>query len=435
MTKRLGYCLTLGALAAMGYVAGTGQALAQSGIDVPTRDTDIGIGETVTSRARPETDALGARVGSFVVLPKLRVDEVFNDNIFAAETGAQSDFITVIAPSLSVQSDWGNHQLRLDGSGNIGQHADNSRENYEDYRFGASGRVDVTRQTKVRARAGYRVGHEERSSPDIGAALDPTVFDVISANLEGSHRFNRVTLALGGIFDQYSFDNNVTGTGVFINNKDRDRRQTEGYLRASYEIAPQYSAFVRGSYNVRDYDSAVDDNGLNRDSDGYAVVAGASIDFGGITFGDFYAGYLTQMYDDPSLKTASGPVFGADLTWNVTRLTTVTGTVSTSVRETTAREVATGRQASGRLFTTAGVAVDHELTRSVLIGANVSASLDDFKGISREDKIYRAGATAKYLINRYANVGGEYHFRMRSSNVATAEFNENVFLLRLQVQY
>src|SRR3990172_373312 len=108
------------------------------------------------------------------------------------------------------------------------------------------------------------------------------------------------------------------------------------------------------------------------------------------------------------------------------------GTSSTEVRETTVRDPATGQIASGRLFTTAGLAVDHELLRNLLIGADVSASIDDFKGISREDQIFRAGASAKYLLNRYANVGGEYRFRMRTSDVASAEFTDNIFMLRVQ---
>jgi hypothetical protein len=71
----------------------------------------------------------------------------------------------------------------------------------------------------------------------------------------------------------------------------------------------------------------------------------------------------------------------------------------------------------------------------VLLGANLSASQDDFQGINRTDKIYRAGVSAKYLINRYANIGGEYRLRMRNSDASGADFTENQFLLRLRVQY
>jgi len=73
--------------------------------------------------------------------------------------------------------------------------------------------------------------------------------------------------------------------------------------------------------------------------------------------------------------------------------------------------------------------------RNVLLGADISASQDDFEGIDRSDEIYRASVDAKYLLNRYASIGGTYSYRMRNSDVGTSEFTENVFFLRLLVQY
>ena len=424
-----------GILIASSHLTFGGAAMAQTGIEVPTRDTSISRGETVTNRPRPDFDPLGVRAGSFIILPSVGLQEEYSDNIFSTETGEQGDFITTVSPQLSVQSDWNNHMLRFDGGADVAIYSDNDSENFEDYRFGAGGRVDVTRQTKIRPRVAYRQGHTDRSSPNDAGGVEPTIFDVLSAGLEGSHTFNRLSVTLGGAFDQYDYDDVATGGGGTINNDDRDRDDIEGSVRLGYEFSPNYEGFVRGAYNVRNYDSAVDDNGVNRDSDGVEIVAGVGIDFGGITFGDFFAGYRSQDYDDPLLDTASGPVVGADITWNVTQLTTVTGTVSREIRESTTLDPVTGNFASGRFFSTVGVAVDHELRRNVLLGATVSASQDDFQGIDRTDDVYRAGLSAKYLINRYANVGGEYRLRVRESDAAGADFTENQFLLRLRVQY
>lgn len=435
MNKRLARSILPGVLLVSGVVAFAGEALAQAGIEVPTRITDIRRGETVNNRPRPDFDPLGVRVGSFVVLPRLRLDGAFDDNIFATSTGEKSDFITTASPNVVLQSDWNNHMLRLQSGADIGRYIDNTAEDFEDYRFSANGRVDVTRRAKIRGGAGYRREHVKRSSPDDVSGVEPTIYDVLSANLEGSQVFNRVGVTVGGTFDRYNYDDVAAAGGATINNDDRDRDQIEGSVKVSYEVTPQYNAFVRGAYNVRNYDAAVDDNGVNRDSDGYDVVVGVSLDFGGITFGDFYAGYLSQNYDDPLLNTVNGPVVGADVTWNVTPLTTVVGSVSRVVRESTTRDATTGAFASGRFFTTVGVSVDHELMRNVLLGADISASQDDFEGIDRSDEIYRASVDAKYLLNRYASIGGTYSYRMRNSDVGTSEFTENVFFLRLLVQY
>src|SRR3546814_5981286 len=105
-------------------------------------------------------------------------------------------------------------------------------------------------------------------------------------------------------------------------------------LRGGYEIMPSYEAFLRVTYNQRDYDSNVDDAGFNRDSDGYEAVAGVALDLSGVTFGDVYAGYMSQDYDDPALQDVDGPVVGAGVTWNPTALTSARLDVSRSEEHT-----------------------------------------------------------------------------------------------------
>lgn len=408
--------------------------LAQSGIEVPSRVVTVQRGRTVLERERPELDPLGIRVGSFILSPSLSVHQEYNDNIFATETDTESDFITRILPELSLRSDWNNHSLAFFGSGNIGRYWDNSAEDFEDFNVGTSGRLDVRRDTWVRARAEYQDRHEERSSPDDVGGDEPTEYNVSIGRLEGFHRLNRLSFTLGGAIERFDFDDVGTSLGTTINNDDRDRDEYEASLRVGYELVPSYEAFVRGAYLIRDYDSGTDDAGRDRDSDGFEVVAGVSIDFGGITFGDFFAGYRQQEYDDPTLDKVSGPVVGADITWNVTPLTTFIGTVSREIRESTTGD-GMGNFASGRFFTTVGVSAQHELLRNLLLGADVSYSNDDFKGIDRSDDIYRFGLDANYMMFRNLYLRGGYRFRSRDSEFAGADFAENIVFIRLQAQY
>ena len=411
--------------------------LAQQGIEVPSRDARIRRGETVKNRERPELDPLGARLGTFLVFPRLVVQESYDDNIFAVDNGKESDFITRVRPGLKIQSDWNNHAVGFFGSGDIGRYVNNGDEDFEDFRLGATGRVDVLRSTNVRGRVSYEARHENRSSPDDVNGSQPTEFDVLSAGIVGFHNFGRVNVSLEGTFDQFDFDDVATSLGTIINNDDRDRDEIEGAVRVGYEIIPDYEAFVRGAYNIRDYDSDVGDdpaNPLDRDSDGYDVVAGVRIDFGGITFGDFFAGYRSQDFDDPTLASVNGPTIGADITWNVTPLTTIVGGVSRVVRETTTTDSA-GNNSSARFFTTAALSADHELLRNLLLGARLSASQDDFEGIERTDEIYRAGINATYMLNRHLYISGGYDFRMRNSDVSSQDFKDNVFFLTLRAQY
>lgn len=403
--------------------------LAVRAYEVPRRGVEVRRGETVTGRKRPELDPLGVRVGSFFVFPKLELEESYSDNIFADNASAQSDFITRILPSLRIESDWGNHALSLEGGADVGRYLDNTDEGFEDFRFGASGRVDVRRSTNVRARVTYQALHEDRGSPDDVSGVEPTEFDEFSANIAGFHNFGRVNVTLGGTIDRFDFDDVATSSGTVINNDDRDRDDVEGSLRLGYEIVPDYEAFIRGAYNFRDYNSDLDDSGFNRDSNGYEVVAGLEADFGGIVFGDFFVGYRSQDFDDALFNTVGAPIVGADITWNVTPLTTIVGTASRLIRETTQADV------SSRFLTTVGLSADHELLRNLLLGAHASFSHDDFEGIDRTDLIYRAGVNAKYMLNRYFYVSGGYDFRMRDGESSADDFTEDMIFVRLQAQY
>lgn len=416
----------------------TGDSVAQpeqvaQALEVPRRETEVRRGETVTGRNRPELDPLGGRVGGFLVLPHITVGEEYNDNIFATDGNAESDFITRIRPGLEVRSLWANHELRFDGSGNIGRYASNGDENFEDYSLGASGRLDVRRSTNLRARVRYQDLHEDRGSPDNANGSEPTKYDVFSAGLTGFHDFGRVNLTLDGAFDRYNFNDVPAAGGATIEQDDRDRDIAQGSVRVGYEIVDRYEAFVRGTYNNRTYDTVNPGTQLVRDSDGYEMVAGLAMDFGGVVFGDFFAGYVSQNYDDARLSTVDGPTVGAEVTWNVTPLTTVIGSVAREIAETTARDGADF--ASGRFLTTGRLSVDHEVLRNLLVGADAAVTQDDFQGIDRTDMLYTAGVNAVYMMNRNFYLSGGYTYRQRNGDTATGDYTENLFMVSVKAQY
>src|SRR2546430_17302073 len=111
------------------FLLGSELALAQAASEQLVRDQlavarpRLDRGETVTSRPRPELDPLGMRAGSFLIYPRLGLQEVYNDNIFAAESNEQGDFITLVRPQLDVRSDWTNHAVDLHAGATIGRHA------------------------------------------------------------------------------------------------------------------------------------------------------------------------------------------------------------------------------------------------------------------------------------------------------------------------
>jgi len=385
-------------------------------------------GQTVTERQRPDLDPLGMHAASFLVFPKFSLGESYNDNIFATTGNRKDDFITTLSPELRAQSDWNRHFLAFEARGDIGRYATNSSEDFEDATISANGRVDIVRDAFVSGGATLNKFHEDRGSPDEVNGKFPTEYMVFSPTVGAANRWNRFSLRGDATLQRYMYDNAVTSTGSSINNKDRDRSQYTVSLRGGYEIVPEYEAFVRVAYNTVNYSSAVDDNGFNRDSDGYEAVVGTRIDLSGVTYGDVFAGYRRQMYDDARLRTVNGPTFGGAITWNVTSLTTAKGSIVRTVEESTLSN------ASGFFATDFRASVDHELLRNLLIGATVGYLVDDYEGISREDDYYKAGAYARYLMNRNLYLTARYDYERRASDAVGADYDKNIFMLRLETQ-
>ena len=418
--------------------------------ELPRGAEDVPRGETVTTRQRPEVIPLGMRVGTFLLYPKVSVFESYDDNIFRTESPIDSvgDFITVLKPEFDLRSDWSNHAINLRGDARFGRYLKRESENYENFNVDADGRYDITRNIFVFGFVGYSQLSEDRGSPEDVGGVDPTEYDVRRGSVRYFHQLNRVSFRLDAAAQKYDFDDVSTGTPPVCtpnispfcraNNDDRDRLQTQLTLRTAYEIVPEYDAFVRGTVNNRAYSTQVDDNGFSRDSQGYELVAGVAIDFTGITFGDLFVGYREQWYDDDNLSTIEGITGGANLTWNVTPLTTVHAGVVRRVEESTSIQAGPPvRGASGFFATRYSVSADHELLRNLLLNANVALTENDYKGIDRKDRIYEAGLSARYLVNRnlYGSLGYQYRQRERKAAPGDdADYQQNVVTVRLELQ-
>ncbi len=382
-------------------------------------------GDTVATRARPEYDPLGIRTGSFLFFPQLSVDELYNDNIFATDGDKVDDFITVIRPEATIESNWSRHAFAVAGGGDFGLYKQNPDEGYQDWFAATDGRIDVSRDIALYAGGGAARRHEIPGSPDDPGGDEPTMYYEYNAFARYDQNFDRVGLTIDGLFDRVDYTNTPVSDGPDISNNDRDRNVYSTPVRLGFEITPDYEAFVRVAPNIRRYDQTPDFDGVDRDSWGYQAVGGLALDFGGITFGEIYAGYMQQFYSD--LNNVNTPTFGGSLTWNATTLTTVNLAVERNVLETTAIG------ASSYISTSGELTVDHELLRNVILTAGGAVTNNDYDGISRKDWFYLGNFRVRYLLNRNLYLSAGYLYRHRNSDTVD-DFTQNVIRIGLQTQ-
>jgi hypothetical protein len=418
-------------------IVGTGSAFAESTVGAPFPDENVREGaaaqasqqrETVTSRPRPEYDPLGLRYEGFYFYPKWTQTEMFDDNIFAVPGAGKADLISIFSPAFQIRSDFNQHAVSFGGRADLGRYMISPGENYDDWAFFGDGRIDVTREAGLVGAATFARRHEDRGSPDNVNGKHPTEFYAFAPSVGGYWQLNRFSIRAETGLTRYDYEDVATSQGLIIDQDDRDRTEYTGGARFGYEIVPNYEAFFRGAYNNRVYNNKTDGDGFRRSNDGWEVDVGTAVDLTGVIFGNVFAGYREQYYQDSRLPSIKGPGFGADVTWNVTKLTTVKALVERRTEETTLVG------ASGYNSMNFGASVDHELMRNILLSASGSYQINDYKGIDRNDDLIRAGAGGKYLINRYAAIGLAYNFLNRNSNVPGENFTINQVLLTLDLQ-
>ncbi len=384
-------------------------------------------GETVLTRPRPETDAIGIPVQGFLFFPTLAIEQIYDQNIFLTEDGKENDLITTYNPGLKLTSDWNNHMLNFKAEALIGRYAQVNNENYEDLNVSIDGRIDVARETFLFGILDFAKLHENRGSPSDTGSGSPTQYNVTTAAIELFHKINRLSLT----FDLGQTFFNFYDSAPLVNQDDRDRTKSAVSLRAAYEIVPKYEAFVRLEGNDVSYDSGPDDIGLDRDSHGYEAVAGVEADFDGIIFGEVLAGYRQQFFGDPNLEDINTLIFGGGLKWNVTNLTTISGDIKNNLHETTSA-------ASGLVSTVYTVAVDHELLRNLLLNVNFDFTYDRYEGGTyQEADKYGAGFNAHYLMNRYFDVNFSYKYKTKNADReggGDRDYKSHIIALRLNAK-
>jgi hypothetical protein len=356
----------------------------------------------------------GLHVGGFVASPSLRIEEKFDDDIFANDTD-ESDFVTEIMPGISVQSTWSRHGIGMQAFGKIRRYATHQTEDAEEAGVSLTGRLDVTDVDYLSGFASYSREAQERSDPDDEGQREVSLFDRYVAQTRYGHQFTRFAVRVDARLQRLDY--------VDAFDDDRDRNEFRIGPRFSYEISPSLAAFVEMSYLDRQYDAAVDDNGLDRDSQTVEALAGLTFDLGPVMTGEIAAGAFHTEFDDPNFEAATEPAVEGSLTWSVTELTTVTGRLA---REAT---TTTSLGSSGKVVSHASLRINHELLRNVLVGAQIDYRNEDFQSDNRVDNRIDVQIGGSYLINRNAAVSLGYQYRNRMSNEDTAEFDENIIRL------
>ena len=423
-------------MSAIGWVAAGGTATAQTAQYPVENPTPVPVENlSVLDRPVPSYEPIGLQWGSFYVFPRLDLSATYDSNVFVTPNHTTGDEFFDIRPAVYTVSNWPRHAVSLEVAGDERLYASHSSENQTNFNAALAGRVDITNDY-ITGGVGYTLGHEDRSSPDnVFNQKNPIEYQVGTAWLRYVHEVGLVGFRITGRISDWGYNNGVTITGVRIPETYRDYLTYSVTPQVSYELYPGYYAFLLASFNWRDYNDKFDIAGFQRSSWGYEVDAGVSVALTGKLFGRAYIGYIDQMYDDLRLKPANGVGFGGDLLWNVTPITSVKVALARTVEETEPTTVPGALIPASSILQSAGsVAVEHAFRQNILGWGRAGVINQAFVGTRRNDYIYTAAAGARYLINRFVNVGLDFTYNKRDTNFPIFNYDQFLIAVRLRIQ-
>lgn len=371
-------------------------------------DVSRGNNVSVLDRPRPDYEAAGVRLGSFLAYPQVKGGAGYTDNVFGQQRGGVDDAFFTIDPKISVASDWSRHALTADAGGKLKRYASYGDKDENGWFADGTGRIDIG-DSAIETTARIRKGYQTQASGTFPVNSRQSV-PFLQSTLEARGTYQGARFRLIGFADtnRINFDDVRALDGSVIDQDVRDQRVSRGSGRVEFAATPAAAAFAQVTYTATSYDDRNAIGGFgNRDSREWAAIGGATFDLTALMRGTVGVGYIDRNYKNAVYPKLSGPTFDVRVDYFLTQLTTLTLEAQRNIEDSVSQGITgTLTRASGGYFVNqVKLRADHELLRNLILHAYGGYETNDFKGVSRFDKIWNAGTGADYFVNRRVGLG------------------------------
>jgi hypothetical protein len=403
--------------------------------------------------AQAEIEGQGFPVGPFRAYPSLGIDFTHEDNYFRAGTnnllladgtvvrldpGILSTWVNELTPGIRLSALKGPDAYNLFYEARIGTVFDSHDDNYVDHRFNANANWELGLRHRLRAEYEFMSWHDRRGTGD------PSQTSRLNF---GKHpdtwRSNRGDLfySFGAPGAKGRFD--FRGAYLarrYTNNDQDDRDNDRGILDGTFyaRVLPKTSLLFEVRWEDIDY---IRSGGDTLDSQEWRVYGGAAWDATAKTTGAVRLGWLEKDFKESFRDDVSDFGWEVDLRWKPRTYSTFD--------LVTKRAPAESANGLSDTVVVSSVKLDwiHYWKQNLYTKVTGFATDDDYNGTSRNDNRYHLGAGIFLKPRRWFEVGAEYRYETRDSNVTAAdlgdevmnpedlvEYTNNVFMLTLRAR-
>lgn len=364
--------------------------------DVPGYGTDPGV--TVQTRARPAFDNLGTRIGGVLIRPQIEQAVGFDTNVLGAAPGRGS-WLLRTAPSVLIAStnrrDPYGVYLSLDDTRYPGLPAQ-SRIDWT----GGGGATFAIGEDHLTLGVAHLSLHQAVGDLDALPTDQPVAYQINDVRAGYASTFGRLSLEPTIDVASWRFGS-ASILGVPVAQGYRDRDVVQGGLTLRYETMPRRN-FVLALRGTDQLYSATPPGAASPDSRSFALLAGIDDAGDGLWHYRLLAGYEHREFASALYRAHGAPVAEADAIFTPDGMTTITATIGRSIEDAAQQGVA------GYVLTSAGLTVDYEWRRNLLLQASAGVQRADLLDGGGRQTALHGGIGATWLVNRHVRLIGTY---------------------------
>jgi len=367
------------------------------------------------TRSQPAYDALGIRLGSFLLYPTMSTSAAFDSNVFARSVARQSDASVTVVPALTLRRTAPGQELSLDANARLRRYATLISQDDEQYRVDAAGRFQVgDGATIVSGHAAWSSETATRGTFENGLQTgDPLKKETVNGEFSVQHRFNRLTARIGASGQRFVFDDVRLAGGSVLDQSYRNGVQFGSSVGLSYQLGPRVSAQVQGSIQKFDYD---DPNLItSRDATGYSMTAGGSYEVTRLFYFDFGVGFRKHNFKNVLFSDSSGLALQSSLRWYPSPLLSVRFDISQATSTNSSALVAAVEVTSAKL------GADYELKRNLTFTIGSELSREDYGRNQGTSTFLSFEARLNWKLNRWLRVAPSASFQSRRGSTSARQ--------------
>jgi hypothetical protein len=384
-------------------------------------------GVTVASRERPDFDPLGTRIDGFIARPQIEEGLGYDDNVFGGASRLGS-WLLGTHPSLLVTSDWSRDSI----GGYIGaddlRYLDQPQQSQTNWTASLGGTLAVGRDELTLAVAHLGL-HQDRTELDALPTDAPVAYQVDDVRAGYTIALDRISLTPSIDLSTYRYDS-TTILGVPTPQAYRNRDILQGAVTTRYALTPERNLLVvvraLGSNYV-----APQPGQPTRNSTGYQALVGLADDSDAVWRYRVLFGWEVREFAAAQFGSHQAPLAEAELSWNPSGLTTVTGSLTRSIEDAAQEGIA------GYTYTSARLTLDHEYRRDVLLRVSAGVQRADYLQGGGQSNGFSIGAGVTWLLNRHMRLSANYDFTDQRSDsnptlLTTGSYTRSIGLLTLR---